>query len=323
MRVEELMEAVSGRNILVVGDVMLDEYLWGNVHRMSPEAPVPVVAVERQTHALGGAGNVAANLASLGSRVWLVGAVGNDLQAAQIAELLTLTPSISSYLYPCQDRPTITKTRIIAHGQQLLRADREERHPIPGEAEEHILSWIQERLPGLHACVLSDYAKGMLTEKLISSVITSCKQAHIPVIVDPKGHRYSRYRGATVVTPNLGEAHLAVEMEDEHLSLEEVADRLLGEIHDGSLLITQGPRGMSLFRQGAPVLHIPTEARIIYDVTGAGDTVVAVLALLLALNMDMETAARLANYAAGIVIGKVGTASVSLEELCTGLDLLK
>lgn len=323
MRVEELMEAVSGRNILVIGDIMLDEYLWGNVHRMSPEAPVPVVAVERQTHALGGAGNVAANLASLGSKVWLVGAVGNDLQAAQIADLLTLTPSISSYLYPCQDRPTITKTRIIAHGQQLLRADREERHPIPGEAEKTIISWIQERLPGMHACVLSDYAKGMLTEKLISSVIALCKQASIPVIVDPKGYRYSRYRGATIVTPNQAEAHLAAEMEDEHLSLEEVADRLLGEIREGALLITRGSKGMSLFRHGRPVLHIPAQARIIFDVTGAGDTVVAILALLLALDMDMETAARLANYAAGIVVGKVGTASVSLEELCTGLDRLK
>ena len=322
MRVKELMETVSGRNILVVGDVMLDEYLWGNVHRMSPEAPVPIVAVERQTQALGGAGNVAANLASLGSKVLLAGAVGNDLQAAQIAELLTLTPNISSYLYPCQDRPTITKTRIIAHGQQLMRADREERHPISAEAEETITSWIQGRLPGLHACVLSDYAKGTLTEKLISSVITSCKQAGIPVIVDPKGHRYSRYRGATVVTPNQAEAHLAAEMEDEHLSLEEVADRLLGEIREGALLITRGSKGMSLFRYGAPVLHIPAEARIIYDVTGAGDTVVAVLALLLALDMDMQTAARLANYAAGIVVGKVGTASVSLEELCTGLDRL-
>ncbi len=323
MRVEELMEAVTDHNILVVGDVMLDEYLWGNVHRMSPEAPVPVVAVERQSHALGGAGNVAANLAALGSKVWLVGAVGIDAQATQIAELLTLTPNISPYLYPCQDRPTTIKTRIIAHGQQLLRADREQRHPIPAEAEEHIIGWIQERLPSLHACVLSDYAKGMLTEKLISSVINLCKEANIPVIIDPKGHRYSRYSGATLVTPNLAEAHLAVEMEEEQLTLEEVADRLLGEIRGGALLITRGSRGMSLFRRDRPVLHIPAEARIIYDVTGAGDTVVAVLALLLALDMEMEMAAKLANYAAGIVVGKVGTASVSLEELCAGLEGLK
>ncbi|HZU67301.1 MAG TPA: D-glycero-beta-D-manno-heptose-7-phosphate kinase [Ktedonobacteraceae bacterium] len=320
MRVDELMEAVTGRSILVVGDVMLDEYLWGNVHRMSPEAPVPVVAVERQSHALGGAGNVAANLAALGSRVSLVGVVGTDAQAAQIAEILALMPNITPYLYPCQDRPTTIKTRIIAEGKQLLRADREERRPIPAGAEEHILDYIQEQLPGLHACVLSDYAKGTLTEKLIRSVIKLCKQAGIPVIVDPKGHRYARYQGATVVTPNLAEAHLAVEMEEEQLTLEEVADRLLGEIRDGALLITQGARGMSLFRRDSPVLHIPAEARIIYDVTGAGDTVVAVLALSLALHMDLETAARLANYAAGIVVGKVGTASVSLEELWAGFE---
>ncbi|HLH62376.1 MAG TPA: D-glycero-beta-D-manno-heptose-7-phosphate kinase [Ktedonobacteraceae bacterium] len=322
MRVEELMETVPGRHILVAGDVMLDEYLWGNVHRMSPEAPVPVVAVERQSHALGGAGNVAANLAALGCRVSLVGVVGTDAQATEIAEILALSPNIIPYLYPCQDRPTTIKTRIIVEGKQLLRADREEKRPIPTEAEEHILAYIQEQLPRLHACVLSDYAKGTLTEKLINSAILLCKQARIPVIVDPKGHRYSRYRGATVVTPNLAEAHLAVDTDEAQLTLEEVAGRLLGDICDGALLITQGARGMSLFRRNSRALHIPAEARIIYDVTGAGDTVVAVLALSLALGMDLEMAARLANYAAGIVVGKVGTASVSLEELCAGFERL-
>lgn len=322
MRMKELMEAISSRNILVVGDVMLDEYLWGNVHRMSPEAPVPIVSVDHQTHALGGAGNVATNLTTLGSHVWLAGAVGADSAEMKIAELLTQTPGISSYLHPCHDRPTTTKTRIMAHGQQLLRADREERHPIPAQAEDNIVRWIQERLDSMHACVLSDYAKGVLTEKLISSLITLCKQANIPVIVDPKGHRYSRYRGATVVTPNLEEAHLAVENEDQNLPLAEVADRLLDEIRDGALLITQGPKGMTLYRPGSPPIDVPAEARVIYDVTGAGDTVVAVLALFLAVGMDMETAAKLANYAAGIATGKVGTASISLEELYTGLDRL-
>ncbi len=320
MRMKELMEAISSRNIMVVGDVMLDEYLWGNVHRMSPEAPIPIVSVDHQTHALGGAGNVATNLTTLGSHVWLAGAMGTDSAAMKLSELLTQTPGISSYIYPCHDRPTTTKIRIIAHGQQLLRADREERHPIPVEAEDNIIRWVQEHLASVHACILSDYAKGVLTEKLISSLITLCNQANIPVIVDPKGHTYSRYRGATVVTPNLEEAHLAAE--DEDLTLAEVADRLLGEIRDGALLITQGPKGMSLFKHSSPAVNIPAEARIIYDVTGAGDTVVAVLALILAIGMDMETAAKLANYAAGIVVAKVGTASISLEELYAGLDRL-
>src|SRR6266566_2861957 len=315
MRVEELKEIIPTRNIMVVGDVMLDEYLWGTVRGISPEAPVPVVEIRQQTYALGGAGNVAANLASLGSNVWLAGVVGADSHAAKIFELFSQTARISMHLYPCQDRPTTTKTRILAHSQQVLRTDREERHYIPPEAEANILTCVQERLDSLHACVLSDYAKGVLTDNLLSAVITTCNQAHIPVIVDPKGHRYSRYRGATVVTPNMTEASLAAGNEEGAMTFEQVADYLQGEIGDGALLITRGPQGMSLFQPGSPPTHIPAQARTIYDVTGAGDTVVAVLALMLAAGMDMENAARLANYAAGVVVGKVGTASVSIEEL--------
>ncbi len=323
MRVKQLMEIIPTRNIMVVGDVMLDEFLWGNVHRLSPEAPVPVVAVSHQTYALGGAANVAANLASLGSNVWLAGVVGTDNQATKIAELIAQTPDISPHLYPCHDRPTTTKTRIIAQSQQILRTDREDRCSIELEAEASIINWVQEHLDRLHACILSDYAKGMLTEKLIASVISLCNQASIPVIVDPKGHRYSRYCGATVITPNLAEANLAAKNEEGEWPLAKVADRLLGEIGDAALLITQGPQGMSLFRHGSPTTHIPAQARNIYDVTGAGDTVVAVLALLLAAGMDIETAAQVANYGAGIVVGKVGTACVNLGELFAGLDNLK
>jgi D-beta-D-heptose 7-phosphate kinase/D-beta-D-heptose 1-phosphate adenosyltransferase len=174
-------------------------------------------------------------------------------------------------------------------------------------------------LDSLHACILSDYAKGVLTDNLLTALITLCNEAHIPVIVDPKGHRYSRYRGATVVTPNVAEANLAAGNEEGDMTLEQVADHLQGEIGDGALLITRGPRGMSLFQHGSPSTHIPAQARNIYDVTGAGDTVVAVLALMLSTGMDMENAARFANHAAGIVVGKVGTASVSLEELVAAL----
>src|SRR5947208_7404464 len=303
MRIEELREIIPTRNIMVVGDVMLDEYLWGHVRGISPEAPVPIVEIRQQTYTLGGAGNVAANLASLGSSVWLAGVVGADMQAARIFELFSQTPRISMHLYPCQDRPTTTKTRILAHSQQVLRTDREERHYIPAEAEVNILTCVQERLNGLHACILSDYAKGVLTDNLLSALITLCNQAHIPVIVDPKGHRYSRYRGATIVTPNVAEANLAAGNEEGDMTLEQVADHLQSEIGDGALLITRGPRGMSLFQHGSPPTRIPALARNIYDVTCAGDTVVAVLALMLAAGMDRENAARLANYAAGVVAG--------------------
>ncbi|GAC1627432.1 MAG: hypothetical protein NVS4B7_16890 [Ktedonobacteraceae bacterium] len=319
MRVEELREIIPTRNIMVIGDIMLDEYLWGTVRGISPEAPIPVVEIRRQTYALGGAGNVVANLASLGSKVYLAGVVGNDAQAAKIFELLSETPHISMHLYPCQDRPTTTKTRILAHSQQMMRTDREERHFISAEVEANMLNCVQEQLSSLHACVLSDYAKGVLTDKLISAIITHCKQVSIPVIVDPKGHHSSCYRGATVVTPNTLEAHIAIGDEESNMSLEEMADALQDEIGRGALLITRGPQGMSLFIPDSPPVHIPAQARNIYDVTGAGDTVVAVLALLLATGMDIASAARLANYAAGVVVGKVGTACINLEELAAGL----
>jgi len=314
-----LMEIIPTRNIMVVGDVMLDEYLWGDIRRISPEAPVPIVEIGRQSYALGGAGNVAANLASLGSKVWLAGVVGADAQALKISEIFSQTPGIFTNLYTCHDRPTTTKTRIIAHSQQILRTDREERHPISAEAESNIIKFLQERLHSLHACILSDYAKGVLTEHLAGTLISTCKQANIPVIVDPKGHKYARYRGATIVTPNVAEAHLAAGNEAEELTLEQVAKRLHGDIGGGALLITQGAQGVTLFMPDSPPMHIAAQTRNIYDVTGAGDTVVAVLALLLAVGMDMTSAAKLANAAAGIVVGKVGTACVSLEELCDAL----
>ncbi|MFL5627582.1 MAG: D-glycero-beta-D-manno-heptose-7-phosphate kinase [Ktedonobacteraceae bacterium] len=319
MRVEQLMEIIPTRNIMVVGDIMLDEYLWGNVRGISPEAPVPIVEIRSKTYALGGAGNVAANLANLGSNVYLAGVVGVDTEATKLTELAAAAPRISLHLCPCQDRPTTTKTRIIAHSQQMLRTDHEERNPIPTQVEADMLNCVRERLDRLHACVLSDYAKGVLTEQLLHSLITLCKEADVPVIVDPKGHRYSRYRGATLVTPNTAEANLAAQNVEGSMTIEQVADRLQGEIGDGSLLITRGPQGMSLFMPGHQVTHIPAQARNIYDVTGAGDTVVAVLALLLAAGMEMLEAARLANYAAGIVVGKVGTACVSIEELIGGV----
>jgi rfaE bifunctional protein kinase chain/domain len=177
------------------------------------------------------------------------------------------------------------------------------------------MAWVREQLNGVHACILSDYAKGVLTESLLGALINVCRETHIPVIVDPKGHHYSRYRKAAVVTPNLAEANLAVGNEDGELALEHVAERLRVEIGGGALLITQGAQGMTLFSDGAAPIHIPAQARNIYDVTGAGDTVVAVLALVLAAGADIELAARLANYAAGIVVGKVGTASMTVEEL--------
>jgi rfaE bifunctional protein kinase chain/domain len=317
-QLQEIREILPRLNIMVIGDVMLDEYLLGHVRGISPEAPVPVVEIREQTYAPGGAGNVAANLASLGCNVRLCGVVGMDGSAARLYEIFATRPHISVYFHRCQDRPTTTKTRILSHSQQMLRADREERHPITPAAEADLLHYVQEHSQNLHACVLSDYAKGVLTDTLLQALISLCREANIPVIVDPKGHRYSRYQGAAVVTPNTAEANLAAENEGEVMTLEQVAGRLQEEIGDGALLITRGAQGMSLFPSGAPPVHIPAQARTIYDVTGAGDTVVAVLALMLAGGMDLLAAAVLANYAAGIVVGKVGTACVTIDELLSG-----
>lgn len=321
MRIEHLQEIkniLPRLNIMVIGDVMLDEYLLGNVRGISPEAPVPIVEIREQTYAPGGAGNVAANLASLGCNVRLCGVVGMDGPAARLYEIFATRPHISVHFYRCQDRPTTTKTRILSHSQQMLRADHEERHPISPAAEEDLLHYVQEHLKNLHACVLSDYAKGVLTDTLLQALISLCREANIPVIVDPKGHHYSRYQGATVVTPNTAEANLAAENEGGTMTLEEIAGRLQKEIGSGALLITRGAQGMSLFLADAPPAHIQAQARTIYDVTGAGDTVVAVLALMLAGGLDLLAAAQLANTAAGIVVGKVGTACVTIDELFSG-----
>src|SRR5579863_35972 len=237
MRAEALLKSIPTRNILVVGDVILDEYLWGTVRGISPEGPVPVVEIRQQTFAPGGASNVAANIASLGGNVNLVGVVGVDTQATTLLELFSQKPRISTYLFSSPDRPTTTKTRILAHSQQMLRTDREERHPIRQETEDDILTCVQSHLDTIHACVLSDYAKGVLTETLLSSLIALCQQANIPVIVDPKGHRYSRYRGATVVTPNTVEANLAAGNYEGDMTIEQVADRLQSEIGAGTLVI--------------------------------------------------------------------------------------
>lgn len=317
-QLQEIRGILPRLNIMVVGDVMLDEYLMGHVRGISPEAPVPVVEIRERTCAPGGAGNVAANLASLGCNVRLCGAVGTDESAAKLYELFATRPHISVFFSRCQDRPTTTKTRILSQSQQMLRADREERHPISASAETELLQYALDHLKDLHACVLSDYAKGVLTDTLLHSLISMCREANIPVIVDPKGHHYSRYQGSSVVTPNTAEANLAVENEDGALTLEQVAARLQQEIGNGALLITRGPQGMSLFPPDAPSIHIAAQARTIYDVTGAGDTVVATLALMLASGLDLPDAAQLANYAAGIVVGKVGTACVTLDELLSG-----
>lgn len=309
----------SGKQVLIVGDVMLDEYIWGEVHRVSPEAPVPIVELQRRTHILGGAANAAANIAGLGGQAILGGVVGEDAQASIIRETLSLH-SIEDGLLTVSDRPTTTKTRIIAHDQQVVRVDREERQPLLPQLEAVLLGWVEKHLKEVDALLLSDYAKGVISPRLATGVIHMARGAGKPIVIDPKGQDFRKYSGATVVTPNVHEARLALDSPNIPDDLLEIGQQLLALLGGSAILITRGPEGMTLFQPNKRAIHIPAMALDVHDITGAGDTVASTMALVLSAGASLEQAARLANAAASIVVGKVGTAVVSLEELRAAID---
>jgi len=312
----DLVAAMRDHSILVLGDVMLDEYIWGEVRRISPEAPVPVVEVRRRTYTPGGAANVAANVAMLGGRVYLGSVIGRDQPGECLRQTLIERGVEVSGLIASADRPTTTKTRIVAHNQQIARVDSEARQAVSGEIENALANWLATQMPGVDACIISDYGKGLVSARLTQVLIQTARQVGKPVVVDPKGTDYAKYRGATLVTPNVFEAERAANCEvNGDGDLGEVAGRLRNILDDSTLLITRGAEGMSLFMNGDTPIHIPAIARQVFDVTGAGDTVIGTLALALAAGAPMEMAVRLANVAAGIVVGKVGTAAVTPEEL--------
>jgi D-beta-D-heptose 7-phosphate kinase/D-beta-D-heptose 1-phosphate adenosyltransferase len=299
-----------------MGDLMLDEFVWGRVRRISPEAPVPVVEVERQTLALGGAGNVASNLVALGARPAPVGVVGNDTDAERMRSRFRELNVSTNGLVVDPARPTTLKTRVIAHNQQVVRADRESRASISAEIEDGVIARFQREIETADAVVISDYNKGLLTARVLASTLPVARERGIMVCLDPKLRNFAHYQPVTVITPNHQEAAeaAAVAIEDEK-SLIEAGHRLLDSIDCRAVLITRGEEGMTLFTDGGEVTHIPTVAREVYDVTGAGDTVIATLALALASKASLVEAAMLANHAAGVVVGKVGTATVTRDEL--------
>lgn len=306
----------SGTRILIVGDVMLDEYVWGEVRRVSPEAPVPVVEIGRRTYVLGGAANVAANVVSLGGSALLVGVIGDDRPAELLREALRDRGVSTEGLIVDPKRPTTTKTRVVAHQQQIVRVDSESRASLSPELQARALQAVEERLADAGACVISDYWKGVVSAALSQHLICLARVSAKPVVVDPKNRDFSIYRGATVVTPNLSEAERALDNNHNgEFELERAVRALLDLLDGAALLITRGPEGMSLFRGDAAPLHIPAEGRNVFDVTGAGDTVVSALSLSLATGCSLEESARLANRAAGIVVGKAGTATVTPQEL--------
>jgi rfaE bifunctional protein kinase chain/domain len=286
------------------------------VGRISPEAPVPIVAIRTRTCVPGGAGNTAANVAKLGGRAALAGVVGADASAGRLRDAFAQQGVAHDGLLIDSERATTTKTRIVAHQQHVVRIDEEQLTPLSRDLEDKLMHWLDQHMPGTDACILSDYAKGIVSPRLAQHTIGLAKETRKPVVVDPKGIDYAKYRGATVVKPNMEEAKLVARLEGSGDSfLAEIARHLLDLLPGSALLLTRGRDGMSLFEQGAAPLHIPSVAREVFDVTGAGDTVAGTLALALAAGASLDQASHLANRAAGVVVGKVGTAQASPEEL--------
>lgn len=315
-RAEAILDRFQGRRLIVLGDLMLDEFIWGEVRRISPEAPVPVVEVRRETLQLGGAGNVVTNLLALGAEAIPIGILGEDEAGRRMRALFADEGASVDGLLTVPDRPTTRKTRIVAHSQQMVRADREDRSLISEAIERQILALYLAALPSADAVILSDYDKGLLTPALLQSAIRAARAAGKPICLDPKIRHFSHYRLVDVVTPNQLEAERASGIEiTDPVSLLQAASRIRDLLDCRHVLITRGELGMSLFDAGGTISHIPTTAREVYDVTGAGDTVIATLTLALAAGAPLLDAAILANLAAGVVVGKVGTAAVSQDEL--------
>jgi D-beta-D-heptose 7-phosphate kinase/D-beta-D-heptose 1-phosphate adenosyltransferase len=313
-RLSEIVEGFSKRTILVLGDLMLDRYLWGHVSRISPEAPVPVVAVNKETSCLGGAGNVSRNLQSLGASVLLAGLVGDDAAGRWIK---SNAPSDKG-IFTDPKSPTTLKTRIIAHHQQVVRVDQEEVRPLSKTVRDSILSLIRnEPYDGL---LVSDYNKGIVSQGLMEAALEVTRERKIPVFVDPKVENFSHFSPVTLITPNHFEAERIVNYPcHSDPDVERAGAEILSRISSEYLILKRGEQGMTVFEKGQPTIHIPTVAKEVYDVTGAGDTVIAAASLALLVGATIQEAALLANTAAGIVVGKLGTATLTQEEL---LDVL-
>ncbi|HEY2956372.1 MAG TPA: D-glycero-beta-D-manno-heptose-7-phosphate kinase [Candidatus Eisenbacteria bacterium] len=310
----------AGRRIAVLGDLMLDRYVWGRVERISPEAPVPVVEIDRETIALGGAGNVAANLRALGAEPVLIAAVGDDAGGEELRSALAARGVDPRRIEIDRARPTTVKTRIIAHSQQVVRTDRESRADLAGAPLDRLLESLAVELPECAGLVVSDYGKGVIHEGPLDRALSLARGARIPVCVDPKESQIDRYRGVSILTPNQHEAgYVQGRRVVDEASLLEVGWGLQRRLDAEAVLVTRGAAGMSLFERGGRLTHLPTVAREVYDVTGAGDTVVSVVALGLAAGADFPHACYLSNHAAGLVIREVGTASCTREQLLASL----
>lgn len=317
--VQEMVKAIQSfpqNKVLVVGDIMMDEFLWGEVSRISPEAPVPIVKVEKETFLLGGAANVVNNLLGLKGQVLLAGVIGSDSMGRRLIRKLQSLGTTTEGIVVEEGRPTAIKTRVIAHHQQVVRVDREKVGPILPETLRAILNIIRKNISQIRGIIVSDYGKGVVSQELMIGLKKIAGKNSIPVLVDPKPHNMGWYDQVTVITPNHLEAEMAVGKKIE--SKEDLlwaGRHLLKKTKCESVLITRGREGMTLFLKNKKVEHIPTVAQKVFDVTGAGDTVIATLILSLVSGMNMIQACKMANFAAGIVVGEVGTAAVKAGDL--------
>jgi D-beta-D-heptose 7-phosphate kinase/D-beta-D-heptose 1-phosphate adenosyltransferase len=321
-RAWEISQVMRGRKVVVLGDVMLDEFIWGDVSRISPEAPVPVVDIKRESTHLGGAANVLANLLSLGANACVIGVVGNDYAGDRIRLSVKEKSDLhrDEFLISTDGRPTTIKTRIIAQHQMVVRADRESRTAVDPETEQRIINAARAALEDASALVVSDYDKGVITPRVLRELLPAAYE-RIPVLVDPKVRNFDSYRPATLVTPNHHEAlRLANVDPDSEDALRNAAKKIRERLSCDAVLITRGDRGMVLFEKDNEPVKVKTTAREVYDVTGAGDTVIATLAGALAGGGSMIEAALLANHAAGIVVGKLGTATATINEVLDSIQ---
>lgn len=326
----ERVRALGAPRLLILGDLILDEYVLGDVARISPEAPIPILEVRREDHKIGGAGNVAANVVSMGGRAGVLGAIGHDRAGERLVQLMQSAGIDTSPVIEVTDRRTTIKSRHMAGPQQLVRVDREDRGPLTGGAGSTAIEYIKKHAGDYHLIIISDYGKGVLTRDLVEATVSAARARGVRVLVDPKGSDYSRYRGASIVTPNRGEAELATGCQIRNTTagtpqtgdLVAAAEKLLDSCDLEAAVITLGKDGVFFYTKKDRVPNIiPTHARQVYDVTGAGDTVIAHLGLHLADGAPIEEAVRLANAAAGIVVAKLGTATVRREELLDALEV--
>ena len=322
-RVKKLLATAAKSRVLVVGDVMLDHFIWGSVARISPEAPVPVVDFQRESFMPGGAANVARNLAAMKLSAEIFGTVGRDDAAGQLATILKEQGIGCRGLVVSASRPTIKKTRIVAHQQQVVRIDRESRENLDAPLTRRLLALLKKEIPKANAVIVGDYGKGVVTQPLLNEIKTLCHDCGVWLSLDPKPVHHLNLGGLSLITPNRKETFELANLPDDTRNVNPLADknlmaaaeRLLNEIRPAVLLITLGELGMLLCQRGQKPFHIPTLAQEVFDVSGAGDTVIATCTRAIAAGASPVEAAIISNHAAGIVVGKVGTATASVEEL--------